>query len=204
MRLTVALVGGHGAGKSTVGAALAARLGVPFHDEIGRRLAAARPEGVTAEHAQEAFDAAVFAEELARDAAWTDGVRVVETWHPGNLAYAARRSPAVVARHLPLDLGPAVVLPVHVSPAVAAARQNEPGDPAFFREVGLAAEAWARALGIPVLDPLLNDGPLEVSVAAALRRLSIVDRFFRAAPVGPRPSSPHRPRARTAARPPRA
>lgn len=171
MRLTIALVGGHGAGKSTVGAALAQRLGVPFHDEIGRRLAAARPPDRTAEDPQEAFDAAVFGEELARDAAWTEGVRVVETWHPGNLAYAARRSPAVAARHLPLALGPAVVLPIHVSPGVAAARQNEPGAFEFFREVGEAAEAWAHALGLPVLSPIHNDGPLALSVTTALARL---------------------------------
>jgi hypothetical protein len=185
MRLTIALVGGHGAGKSTVGAALAAALGVPFHDEIGRRLATDRPPGQTAEHPQQAFDEAVFSAELARDAAWRSGVRVVETWHPGNLAYAARRSPAVVARNLPLALGPAVVIPIHASPAVAAARQNEPGDPTFFREVGEAAEAWARALGLRVLDPVRNDGPLAHSVAAALAQLACVEPALVANAMGP-------------------
>ena len=182
MRLTIALVGGHGAGKSTVGAALARALGVPFHDEIGRRLAERRPAGVTAAHAQEAFDREVFAEELARDAAWSGGVRVVETWHPGNLAYAARRSPSVVASYLPLALGPAVVIPILVSPEVAAARQSEPGDPAFFREVGDAAQAWAHDLDLRVLDPVRNDGPLALSVAAAVGRLSEVDPAALAAP----------------------
>lgn len=172
--LTIALVGAHGAGKTTVGRALAAALGVPYHEEVGRRLAAERrPVDQTAEDPQDAFDEAIFSEESARDARWTTGVRVVETWHPGNLAYAARRSPAVVARHLdPLHhLGPAVILPITVPPAIAHARQNEPGDPAFFRAVGEDAVVWARALGLPVLPPIVNDGPLDLSVRRALARL---------------------------------
>jgi hypothetical protein len=68
-------------------------------------------------------------------------------------------------------LGPAVVLPVQVSAETVAARRSEPGDPAFFRAVGIEAEAWARALGLPVLEPVRNDGPLEVSVRRALARL---------------------------------
>ena len=36
--LTLALVGPHGAGKTTVGRRVASMLGVPFDDEIGRRM----------------------------------------------------------------------------------------------------------------------------------------------------------------------
>ncbi len=171
MRLTIALVGAHAAGKSTLGSALAAGLGVPFHDEIGRRLLATRVPGRRAADAQESFDAEVFEAELARDADFTGPLRVVETWHPGNLAYAARRSPRVAARYYGLAFHDALILPVHASVATRRARQNEPGDPHFFEAVGRDAETQALALGLRVLAPVLNDGALAPSVATALARV---------------------------------
>ncbi len=177
--MTLVLVGMHGAGKSTVGRALAARLCAPFHEEVGHALAERiRPAERTAADRQVDFDGAVFEAELARDAAWTPGAfRIVETWHPGNLAYASRRSPGLTSRLLgqvrtSLARHPAVVLPIHVPPAVAAARQHERGDLAFFTQVGLEAEGWAARLGIPLLPPVVNDGTVDDAVAAALDRLT--------------------------------
>lgn len=175
--MTIVLVGMHGAGKTTLGRALAATLGVPFHEEIGRRLAEdprMRPAGRTAEDPQGAFDEAVFREELARDAAWEPGApRVVETWHPGNLAYAVRRSPDVACRLL-ARFGPAPgvrVLPVRVPVEIAHSRRSEPGDLDFFARVGREAEGWARRLGLVVLEPVWNTGSVEHGVRACLDRL---------------------------------
>lgn len=138
---TVVLVGPHGAGKTTLGSELAALTGWTFHDEIGRRLAEdprARPAGVTPEDAQQQFDDEVFRRERARDLAWSkDQPRIVETWHPGNLAYAACRSPSVCEAWAPrlrraIDWSRVWVVPVRASVEVLASRRNEPGDLAFF------------------------------------------------------------------------
>ncbi|MFN7146351.1 MAG: AAA family ATPase [Myxococcota bacterium] len=177
--MTIVLVGMHGAGKTTIGRALATRLRVPFHEEVGRVLAETiRPPERTAADCWVAVDEAVFDAELARDAAWAPGApRVVETWHPGNLAYAARRSPLLASRKLgevraALVRHPAVVLPVRVPSALAAARQHERGELDFFAAVGLEAEGWAARLGLCLLPPVVNDGSVEDAVAAALEFLT--------------------------------
>lgn len=168
--MILVLIGPHGAGKSTLGQVLAARLGVPFHGELGRSLAldpAWRPPGGTAADPALAFDQELFARELARDlgARGPRGAhrpRIVETWHPGNLAYATRRSPQVVAAWLPALAracrhADAVVLPLDAPRPVLARRQSEPGDLDFFREVGAAALGWAQALGLACLPTLQTD-----------------------------------------------
>lgn len=144
--MTVVLIGPHGAGKTTLGYALADAMGVPFHSEIGKELGADptfRPAGVSPAAAQEAFDREVFARECARDAAHEaagGGPRLVETWHPGNFAYASMRSPAVAlgtAAHVRqvLTSRPVLVLPVFALKSTLRARQNEPGQLDWFFEV---------------------------------------------------------------------
>ncbi len=158
------LVGPHGVGKSTLGPMLAHRLGLPFHPELGRALAedaAWRPVGTTAADAATAFDRELFVRELARDAQAPSN-RIVETWHPGNLAFATGRSPAEALRWLPALRAACVVpdawvLPLMASPATLRARQTEIGDPEFFHAVGEAAITWAAELGLRMLPPLWTD-----------------------------------------------
>jgi len=181
MGATLVLVGPHGAGKSTLGRAIAARLGVSFEGEIGKRLrdeALARDPLQHAMLSQPDFDAAVFTEELARDAQRLPGVtRVVETWHPGNLAYASSRSAGEAARWRPVVessimswRGVVRVQPLAITRATALRRLSEPGpDPRslieFFQGVAVAMVANARSLGLVVL-PVRHTDEVEVDALA--------------------------------------
>ena len=177
--MIIALVGPHGVGKTTLGRALAALLGLPFHGEVGRALAADptwRSAGVTAADAAERFDEELFRREAARDDGWRGASRVIETWHPGNLAFAEQRSPAVALRWRLALQGSVAGERAWVQPLVAprdtlAARQTEPGPLDFFRRVGLAAALEAGRLGLPCL-PLIdtsNGTPDELARQIATR-----------------------------------
>ncbi len=182
--VTLVLVGPHGAGKTTTGRLVAARLGCFFEEEIGARLrreALARDPSCHAMLSQGAFDEEVFRRELARDHAHPGGgPRVVETWHPGNVAYALERSPEVVERFLPAlraassSAGPRVLVqPVRIGRQTALARLTEPGPDAetlvdFFRRVGETAESLARKWGMTVLPPIETDDRSPEEVAEAV------------------------------------
>jgi hypothetical protein len=171
----VVLLGHHGVGKTTTGRALAAQLGVPFHEEIGRLLAEdpswrAGDGGV--ELAQPAFDDEVFRRELARDAQ-APKLRIVETWHPGNLAYAEARSPAVARRRLPsVELatrnGRTLVVPLVAPPTVLAARQSEPGPITFYQAVTTRSLTWAAHLGLEILPAVSTHNQTPDSVARSI------------------------------------
>lgn len=175
--MTIVIAGPHGVGKTTIGSALAARLGCPFHEELGYLLArACRPPGCTAEAAQEGLDRAIFEAELARDEAWDPARRrVVETWHVGNLAYARGRSPAVAAEYLPrvcaavARLRP-VLLVLDAADSVLRTRQHEPGASAFFAAVGRSCTPIGRELGVRAGSPLHTDHLSESEVVDRLLR----------------------------------
>ncbi len=153
--MIIAITGCHGAGKTTVGTLVAQALRLPFHDEIGRRLASdplLRPIGITAATACHAFDEHVFRAEIDRDIEWTGRARVVESWHPGNLAYAMVRNSEVGSRWLPelrrRASTRALVVQICASDEVLRARQSEPGPMAFFLEVARQTPGAASSLGL--------------------------------------------------------
>ena len=163
------LVGPHGAGKTTMGRRLAEELGIPFHEEIGRFLrekALARDIRAHAMATQEEFDERVIRLEIERDLAWGRGARIVETWHPGNLAYASLRSPVVYERMLP-DVRALIaslrtqvlVQPLTISRRCALERLSESGPDRkrlvdFLLAVGERAITVADDIGLRVLPPL--------------------------------------------------
>lgn len=194
--LTVVLIGPHGAGKTTVGRLVAAELGCRFEGEIGatlRREALARDPGQHAIASQEAFDEEVFRREIARDDEAVRGrARVIETWHPGNAAYAMGRSPGAFGRWLPRLRSAAArsarttwVQPLRIGRDAAMARLTEPGPDAealldFFRAVGEAAGHLARAWGLRVLPAIDTDrGTPEEAAAMVLRCCSLGPAFSR-------------------------
>lgn len=174
--MIIVLIGPHGVGKSSLGAALSARTGLPFDAEIGRAMAedpAWRPAGVTAADAAAAFDEELFRRETARDVLRGSVARIVETWHPGNLAFAAERAPAVAGAWrlaLRLDPGAVLVQPLTARRQTLAARQTEPGDLRFFQRVGARALAEAREMGLRCLPALDTDAANPEVLAARLAR----------------------------------
>lgn len=165
----IVLIGPHGAGKTTLGRLLARKLGWAFHDELGRQLreaALSRDSGAHAMRSQPNFDHQVMLHELARDAQNTTP-RVVETWHPGNLAYAHARSPEVALRYW-MALQPArfvsstLVLPLRITHQIGLERLSEPGPGpddlvSFFRTIGDRSEAISRELGLFTLPHFCTD-----------------------------------------------
>lgn len=190
---TLVLIGPHGSGKSTLRARLADGLGWRSDLELGallREEALARDSEQHAQVSQPEFDAQVMKEELARDADFLSlpeaarGGRVIETWHPGNLAYAYQRSPEVYAALLPdirrrcaLQQARVWVIPLSIQPETLQVRLHEPGPSdadftQFLWAVGARAFAEAEALGLHCLPPVQTDGcGVEDSLRALLQSL---------------------------------
>jgi predicted ATPase len=165
---TLVLVGRHGAGKTTIGRRLEALLGWPFHEEIGkllRREAILRDPGAHAFVPQPDFDERVFRLELERDRRHAGTSRIVETWHPGNVAYAEARSPAVVACRLDALRAAAgapgvLVQPLWIDARTAELRLDEPGPAGISAALGAVADRTldiVRDWGLPILPAVRND-----------------------------------------------
>lgn len=96
----VVLNGIHGSGKTTLGTLLAESEGVRFYHEIGGELRKLSTDNAL--QSGDSFDREVMRREVGRDVEIhaSPGLAVVETWHPGNLAYARIRSPKVYEQYL--------------------------------------------------------------------------------------------------------
>ena len=184
MSETVVLVGPHAAGKTTLGRRLARHLGWTFHEELGRKLrqqALLEDPDAHAARGRADFDRRVIQAEIDRDQQWDDGEdRVVETWHPGNVAYACHRSPEV-ARDLEEQVLGVVhlhehvlVQPLLVRPSTVRRRLSEPGPVddlvAFFSVVAEEALVLVRRWGLPLLEPVWTDRVTEEEALSALVR----------------------------------
>jgi ribose 1,5-bisphosphokinase PhnN len=165
---SIVLIGPHGAGKSTLGRALSARLRWTFDDEIGARLRAQAQSLDPRAHAlleQIAFDAEVERAEIERDRT-ARGPRVIETWHPGNAAYAIARNGAGFsedrAMRAATEARDVLVVPLVISERCARERLSEYGAPEhemvrFFLRVGELAETLSRAWGLRTAPALHTD-----------------------------------------------
>lgn len=164
-------IGPHGSGKSTLGKALARRLHWQFDEEIGyylrQKALALDPEAYAQKH-QPNFDIKVIQEELKRDNLVTD-FRVIETWHPGNFAFAEARSPEVVSQFKPVvdkiiskQRKYTLVQPLSISLEIAISRFNEPGTDRvqlahWFMRVGKRAIEIAHEWDLQVCPTILTD-----------------------------------------------
>lgn len=193
----IVLLGCHGVGKSTLGQALARHLGWRYHEELGRTLAADprwRAPDLTAAASQQAFDDELLAREQRRDLAWSPGApRVIETWHPGNLAYAQARGSKIRPERLQhiramCQRQHVLVLPLLAPREVLAQRQSEAGDLSFFLSVAGQTLAQAELLGLRLLAPLWThqDPPETLAARIAPRLLGLA----RSALAHPSPTPP--------------
>lgn len=141
--------------------------------------------GAHAARCQQDFDDKVIAAELARDAEWQSGggMRVVETWHAGNFAYAAQRGSQIDSASIDImreAMQGAVILPLRIGKNTAMARMREKAaDVAdekmaeFFLSVASRAESAAREWGATVLPALSTESaPPEETAAAAVATLA--------------------------------
>jgi len=194
--VSVVLIGPHAVGKSTVAATCERRLGWLHHAEVGTLLRETSPNKDW-RAPQAAFDDAVLAEESRRDAEFAAAsprasVRVVETWHPGNLGWAglrgdqsgsALRSYTDAAVAAAVMRGDVLVQELRASPATLRSRRRpgsaaaarvlagEGGDEALLGLTGRVAEdalSEARRLGLYLLPPLCTDEGSPEAVADAL------------------------------------
>jgi hypothetical protein len=172
MAPSLVLIGIHGAGKTTVGKHLSALLNIPFQTEIGkqlrRRAQLENPES-NALSSSRAFDEQVMLLELLRDYT-SQKPRIVESWHPGNLAFACDRSPTIYEHYLPIIRdrieqcrGQVIIQPLVVSRETSLLRQSEIGPEIdnlamFFKSVYDFTTKLVESFRLPLLLPIFNEG----------------------------------------------
>ena len=168
MKKTIVLVGPHGAGKTTIGKMLSKIYKWHFDYEIGKKLRAEIIDINPDYHAmleQDNFDKKVLSLEKIRDIENSRN-RIVETWHPGNCAYAMLRSRKVaksiyedVKDHLNKYDGNIIIQPIVINRNTILKRLNESGPnkndlSEFFLRVYEKTISIAAKLKLKVLEPI--------------------------------------------------
>ena len=160
---TLVMIGCHGSGKTTLGKLIAHQLGWDFCEEIGAKLRRSLQEKDAHQHAavpNPDFERAVIQSEIERDKGHTYP-RVIETWHPGNLAYARMRSPneyaaleTFVINAIQPYLDRTLVIPLYIPFEEFKPRIHEPGPRnnmfySFLYQIQDDSLLMAQNLGLP-------------------------------------------------------
>jgi adenylate kinase family enzyme len=168
MNTTFVLIGPHSAGKTTIGHAISKRLDCRYDHEIGRVLREKYLKVNSKYHAmieQDDFDIEVFRQEYLRDLR-SNCNRIVETWHPGNIAYSYLRSPrttdylmAKVKKHLTEYNGEVVIQPITVNNKILLKRMTETAPckkdlASFFTSVGDTSIKLSYNFKLKILDAI--------------------------------------------------
>ncbi|HBQ97984.1 MULTISPECIES: AAA family ATPase [unclassified Roseofilum] len=167
----IVFIGPHASGKSTLGKALATALDWQFDEEIGYRIRqevlALNPQAYAHKN-QPDFDFKVMQEELKRDDL-SVSFRVIETWHPGNFAFAEARSPEVAIEFKPIvdkiiskNRKCTLVQPLLINLETAILRFHEPGSDKvqlanWFMTVGRRAIEIADEWDLQVCPTIFTD-----------------------------------------------
>mmetsp|Transcript_917 Transcript_917/g.2304 ORF Transcript_917/g.2304 Transcript_917/m.2304 type:complete len:418 (+) Transcript_917:120-1373(+) len=197
--LTVVLVGAHCSGKSTLGTKLARRLGFRFEAEIGETMLRANGLQQSLQDDESILKAEIERDRVAASkAAIGGGNRVVETWHPGNYAWAAARETplanlggwlerATLQAREEMERSQVLVLALNCSEETRRERRQSSGEVRLPRfggaanedefmavtlNIGKTALATARAMcGDAAVRELDTSGSVEETVNAAVREL---------------------------------
>jgi hypothetical protein len=172
-----------------------------YHEEIGkvlRKKALKEHPNQTAEKSQPDFDLKVFELEMGRDKLPFNH-RIVETWHPGNLAYAGSRSPEIANQYARVlkkhvqGLGQVVLVqPLEIDEATSRKRLTEPGpEPSqmveFFRKIYMStlgiAKTWDMSIFPPVRTDRLNQHDSIQAIWHNLQEHGVIESSFQRDPV---------------------
>lgn len=180
----IVMNGPHGAGKTTIARLLESKFGVVFVPEIGGKL---RQEvDYNAIESGTDFDREVMRREILRDHSLVRdkdcGGFIVETWHTGNIAYAAERSPVFLqkyirefekqlqkfsTRHILMDINDSTFL-IRATENVPEDKKNDLLD--FYRRIVESTKSLYSRYNLG-FDEVNNDGDISLTEEIVARKI---------------------------------